>query len=337
MGCGSVADFGHLPAIKSTEGVELLAVYDPDFDRALAAQRKFGCQHAFCDPELFFGCGIDAVTITSPAPTHKANVLACAKHGLPALCEKPLAMGDDDAAEMITAMESAKLPLAVGFCYRFSPVALSILRMVREGRIGDVRALRLIYIWNLHGIHERDPDGRAFYSPARVARMEEGGPLVDCGVHQIDLARWWLGSPVKSWTAAGAWVENYTAPDFSYLHLSHENGALSTIEVSYSYTHTAADPLSAFTYQLVGSEGLIRYQRDRGIFEVRDASGTENLPWAHEKNFEGMYAEWARVLDTGDIGNMPTGADGLLATQIARDATDSLIALRPKVIPVRGA
>src|SRR5580704_19229536 len=121
MGCGSVADFGHLPAIKSTEGLELYSVFDPDFGRALEMQRKYGVPHAFCDPKLFFESGLDAVTISSPAPTHKANVLECAKRGLPALCEKPLAMNDADANTMIAAMDQAGLPLAVGFCYRFSP------------------------------------------------------------------------------------------------------------------------------------------------------------------------------------------------------------------------
>jgi predicted dehydrogenase len=328
MGCGSVADFGHLPAIRRTEGLELHSVFDPDFDRALLAQRRFGATHAFCDPKLFFESGIDAVTISSPAPTHMANVFECARRGLPALCEKPLAMNDADAEEMIAAMAKSGLPLAVGFCYRFSPVALEIARLVREGRVGEVRALRLIYIWNLHGIYELDKEGKPFYSPRRLDRMAEGGPLVDCGVHQIDLARWWLGREVVEWAAHGAWVENHKAPDHTYLHLRHEGGALTTVEVSYTYTHTAHDPISHFTYQLIGTEGLIRYDREAGLFEVRHKDGTDTLPWSHEKNFEGMYAAWARVLETGEIGNMPTGADGLIATQIARQATDAMIASR---------
>lgn len=326
MGCGSVADFGHLPAISSADDLALHAVFDPDFDRALAAQRKFGVPHAFCDPKLFFESGLDAVTIASPAPTHKDNVIECAARGLPVLCEKPLAMNDSDSAQMIEVMKAAKLPLAVGFCYRFSPVALEIARLVREGRVGEIRALRLIYIWNLHGIHEIDADGNPFYSPRRLDRMDEGGPLVDCGVHQIDLARFWLGREVEDWNGIGAWIEGHKAPDHTYLHMRHDGGTLSTVEVSYSYTHTSKDPISHFTYQLIGTDGLIRYDRESGLFEVRHKDGTDVMPWSYEKNFEGMYASWARVLETGEIGNMPTGDDGLIATRIARQATDAMIA-----------
>ena len=251
MGCGAVADFGHAAAISRTEGLHLQSVYDPIFEKAVDLQKKYGATHAFHDLELFFNSGIVAVSVASPAPVHKQNVFDCAQRGLPVLCEKPLAMNDADSAEMILTMERAELPLAVGFCYRFSPVALKIRDLVREGAIGKVRALRLIYIWDLHGIWDYDSAGLPFYSPRRQARMDEGGPMVDCGVHQIDLARWWLGEEVIDFRAAGAWVENHESPDHMYLHMTHESGALTTVEVSYTYGHTAKDPLPHFTYQLI--------------------------------------------------------------------------------------
>lgn len=335
MGAGSVADFGHLPAITATPGIEIHAIYDPIFERAVAAQKKFGAPHAFCDEELFFASGINAVSITSPAPTHKKNVLDCARLGFPVLCEKPIAMDDKDAREMIATMQSADLPFAVGFCYRFSPVAMEIKRLVATNVIGEVRSLRLIYIWNLHGIYEWDQNGRPFYSPARVARMDEGGPLVDCGVHQIDLARWWLGSEVESYSGVGGWVEDFEAPDHLYAHLRHASGALTSIEVAYTYCHTSKDPISHFSYHLMGTEGLIRYDREHGIFECRRKDGTDFLNWSHEKNFEGLYSEWHKTLTTGQLGHMPSGEDGLIATTIAREATNEAQRNRPEAIPLR--
>ena len=59
---------------------------------------------------------------------------------------------------------------------------------------------------------------------------------------------------------------------------------------------------SPLTYQLIGTEGLIKYDREAGLFEVRHEDGTDILPWSHEKNFEAMYASWSRVLETGEIG-----------------------------------
>lgn len=328
MGAGAVADFGHGPAIAAEPGLTLHSIYDPVFERAVALQKKFGAPHAFHDRDLFFNSGIEAVTICSPAPTHRENVLTCARKGFPVLCEKPLAMNDAEGEEMIQAMKHESLPLAVGFCYRFSPVAQEIKRLVEIKAVGEIRSLRLIYIWNLHGIYENDSEGRKVYSPQRVARMEEGGPMVDCGVHQIDLARWWLQSEVQSWTSAGAWVENFESPDHVFLHLRHESGTLSTVEMSFTYGHTIKDPISQFCYELIGTEGVIRYDRNAGTFEVRTENGTQYLPWSHEKNFEGMYSEWNQTLRTGELESMPTGVDGLVAVRISREATLAAIRTR---------
>jgi len=239
-------------------------------------------------------------------------------------------MNDEQAQEIINAMEKAGLLLAVGFCYRFSGAAMEIRRLVREGAIGQVRSLRLPYIWDLHGIYEWKPDGSPYYSPARAERMHEGGPMVDCGVHQVDLARWWLGREVIAQSSAGAWVEEYEAPDHCYLHLDHEGGTHTMVEMSFTYCHTAKEPISHLSYHLIGTEGILRYERESGTFEMRSRSETRHMPWSHEKNFEGMHAAFLHALETGDRGDLASGHDGLIATQITRKAVNDAIAARPR-------
>jgi len=334
MGCGAVADFGHIPALKAVPGLELVALMDPDEVHLRHLQHKHGIAAGYTESRAFFEHGLDAVVIASPAPAHKQNVFDCARHGLPVLCEKPIAMNDEDAEEMIAEMERNGLLLAVGLCYRFSHVAQHIRAMVAEGVIGDVRSLRLIYIWNLHGIYEWDAEGNRYYSPRRVARMQEGGPLVDCGVHQIDLARFWLGKEVVRTTSAAAWVEDYEAPDHVYLHMDHEGGAHTMVETSFTYCHTAKDPINHFSYHLIGTDGLIRYDRDRGEFEVRGRESTWFPGWSHEKNFEGMHAAFLQALETGDLGGLASGRDGLIATKIAREATEAAMACRAASAPM---
>ncbi len=325
VGCGAVANYGHLPAISETDGLELHALLDPDEQNLKAAQQRFQVPYAFTDPQAFYSSGIDAVVITSPAPCHFQNVLDAIRCGKPILCEKPLAMTEEEGNTMIAAAEAAGIPLFLGFTYRFSLAAQQIKALIRQKAIGDVRAVRLIYIWNLHGKYEIAPDGQRIPNPRREARMEEGGPMVDCGVHQIDLARWWLEDEIIRVSPVGIWVDNYEAPDHMVLHLDHEHHAHTLIEISYSYCHTAQDPISHFTYQIVGTEGLIRYDRELALFEVRSNAGTQFLPFSPEKNFAGMYEAFARALETGERGDLPTGRDGLIVTSIARRATDQVI------------
>jgi predicted dehydrogenase len=323
MGCGNVAEFGHLPAIAAVPDLDLVALYDPIPARSEANAAKFGGQ-AFIDSAAFFAAGLDVVAITSSAPAHLQNVLDAAKHHVHVMCEKPIAMTDAEGAQMIEAMAEARKEFFVGFCYRFSPVAVQIKRWVEQEIVGEIRALRLIYNWHLHGQFQHLPDGSWVESALYRGRMDEGGPLVDCGVHQIDLARWWLGSEVIDWTAAGAWIGQHEAPDHVWLHTRHDTGALTTVEVSYAHGHTAKEPRSTFTYELIGTGGVIRYDRDGYILEARHGQGTITVPGASEKNFPGMYAALVDHLNGGKIG-MPTAQDGLIATRIAREATESLI------------
>ena len=328
MGCGMIAEYGHLPAILATQGLEAWAVYDPNPDHAYGLQHKYGIPHGYTISSMFFESGIDAVVVASAAPAHLQNVQEAARYGFPVLCEKPLAMTDDDAALMIETMDSAGLMLATGFCYRYSGVAQAIKKLVAEGAVGEVRTLRLVYIWNLHGRDRVSSAGEIITNPYFHGRMIEGGPMVDCGVHQIDLARWWTSSEVADFQAMGSWVENYDAPDHVWLHMDHDSKAHTMVEMSFTYGHTARDPRSHFSYQLLGTDGVIRYDRDGWLFEVRTKHGTHRLPGSSEKNFEGMYAAWAKALETGDRADLPTGFDGLRATQIAREATEAVIARR---------
>jgi predicted dehydrogenase len=330
MGCGMIAQTAHLWAIAHAKGVQLVSAFDPDPQR-LRELRKAAPQidiQPYTDIDDFFKSPIDAVSITSPAPAHYQNVLDAARFGKHALCEKPLAMTERDGLAMIAAMAKAKKQLFVGLCYRFSPAALKIKELVENHAIGEVRSVRLVYIWDLHGRYTKLPDGRSVESAHYVGRMLEGGPMVDCGVHQIDLARFWLGSEVVRSRASGAWVADYQAPDHMWLHLDHANGCHTTVEISYSYAHTARDVDPHFTYELIGTEGVIRYDRENRQLVVRNSQGTTHYPWADEKNFQGMYEAFVRAVESGDPGYLATAQDGLASMQISRAATEAVIADR---------
>ncbi len=332
MGCGAVASFGHLPAIATTSGLEISALYDPDLARVNELGASYPNAWRFTDPEEFFKATIDAVVIASPAPAHYDNLKLCAQHGKHVLCEKPLGHTEQEALAMIDLMHQRGLMLFTGFCYRFSPVSLKIKELIESGEIGSVMAMRLIYLWALDGKYITGPDGARIANPRREARMLEGGPMVDCGVHLIDLARWWLNSEVVAHTGFGAWLEEYRAPDHVWLHLNLASGAVVHVETSFSYTATASDHLSQFTYEIIGTEGLIRYDRDGWRLEVRNGSGTHHHPGASEKNFYGMYTAFEEALRTGVPGHLPSGEDGVIATRVANEATEQAIVSRTELM-----
>jgi len=331
MGCGTVAGYGHLPALRNSTVWDLHAVFEPDPARRAAAQEKFGVPHAFDNVDAFFTSGLDAVAITSPAPCHLQNVRDAVRHGKPVLCEKPLAMTEQEGREMLAITQAANLPLFTGFTYRFGDEALKIKALLERRAIGILRTLRLVYIWNCHGRYELDAGGNRIEQRRREGRMREGGPMVDCGVHDIDLARWWTKSEVVRFEGMGSWVQDYAAPDHMWLHMDHANGAHTMAELSFTYCHTAKEPVHKYLYDLIGTDGVIRYDGLTGILEVRSSEGTQTIGVEQGKNFGDMYNGFAKALETGLPGNLASAEDGMIATRIARKATEDAIAKRINV------
>jgi predicted dehydrogenase len=341
MGCGTVAGYGHLPAIAETPGLSLHALLDPNRLHLDTAGERFKVppERRFTDADAFFASKLDAVSVTSPAPFHFENVMQAAKNGCHVLCEKPLAENEEDGWKMVEAMKRANKHLFVGFIYRFSEMATKIRDVIRAGGIGQLRSIRLIYIWDCHGkyvretgasasvVHpsdESDLQGRRL-NLRRDRFMREGGPLIDCGVHQIDLARWWTGSEVSRFTGHGTRIDDdHVVPDHVYVHLTHANGVHSMIETSFSYGHTCRDQQVQYLFEAIGTEGVIRFNRDTNSFTLAQPAGTTQFEFKPEKNFNAMYEQFRRAIETGDVGPFATGEDGIIATRIAREAVSQV-------------
>jgi xylose dehydrogenase (NAD/NADP) len=325
VGCGEVAGYGHLPALLRAERLDLVGVCDVSTDRLAAAPVPAEVTRCTSLEEM---PDLDALVVTSPAGVHAENVEWAARRGVPVLCEKPIAVDEATSLAMVEQMEAAGIPLWIAFTYRYSPVARRIRELVATGAVGEVRALRMVFLWDLHGAFQ-NRSARTGVNQRRIGRMREGGPLVDCGVHQIDLARWWLGSDLQVDHATGVWfdeLDGVGAPEHVTTHLSG-GGARVLVDISFAYGHRSPSRLPTFTYEVIGTEGVIRYRREERDFVVIDGAGRHELGWAPEKSFEGMYADLAAALH-GAQHALPTGRDGLAATRLALDATSRAVAVR---------
>jgi predicted dehydrogenase len=278
LGCGTVAGYGHLPAIVATRGLELAALVDPQRSHLDTAGERFGVplERRFTHvSQVLEHVRLDAVTVTSPAPCHFSNVIAAAQQGCHVLCEKPLAENEADGRQMIDVMKHANKHLFVGFIYRFSDMATRIREAIRNKEIGEVRSIRLIYIWDCHGkwargaagpaqsvVHpseEADAQGRRL-NLRRDRFMKEGGPIVDCGVHQIDLARWWTAARSS---ASASWHAHRRRPFLprSRLYSRHprQRRALDD-RIELLLRPHCQDQQVQYLFEAIGTDGVIRFK-----------------------------------------------------------------------------
>lgn len=98
--------------------------------------------------------------------------------------------------------------------------------------------------------------------------------------------------------------------------------------MSYSYHHTSGAKTKEFVYELIGTEGVIRYDRSAKSFRTDRASGCTDFELHDEKSFDGLYAEWARALEAGHSDLLTSAEAGMRVVEITRNATDQVIRSR---------
>ena len=178
----STADIGMAqvtPAIQAASNCDVVAIASRDGQRAGAAASQLGIPDSYGSyEELLAAQGLDAVYIPLPNDMHAEWVFKAAAAGKHILCEKPLAMSQREAFEMVAACESAGVKLQEAFMYRHHPSWIEAVRLVRSGAIGDLQAVQSWFSYSND-------------DPANIRnRMENGGgAIMDIGCYNINLSR----------------------------------------------------------------------------------------------------------------------------------------------------
>ena len=195
IGSGSIAQAVHIPGYQKVEGVKLAAFCDTNRKTLKAAAEKFGVKQTYTDyKKMLAAAKLDAVSVCTPNAFHAAPTIAALKAGAHVLVEKPIALNADEARRMAAAARKAKRLLMVAFNSRWRADVQYLKRCVESGMLGDIYYGEAVYL-RRRGI----PGWGVFVNK----ELSGGGPLIDVGVHMLDLALYLMGHP-KPTVAFGA-------------------------------------------------------------------------------------------------------------------------------------
>lgn len=186
IGAGNIAH-AHLDAYRKIPDAQIVAVCDPDPGRAQRVAAEYGIAHYFTDLDdmLQAGLALDAADVCVWNCCHASCTIKALNAGLHVLCEKPMAYTASEAEEMKAAAERNGKLLMIGFVLRFSDDARIAMDFIEKGYLGDIYYSKAQYV-RRHG----NPGGW-FCDKSRSG----GGPVIDLGVHVIDLTRYLMGNP----------------------------------------------------------------------------------------------------------------------------------------------
>lgn len=180
MGQGMVRRARDLDGVEVTAGVEIAA------ERRQAAEEEFDIS-AFRDLDAMLEADlVDAVYIATPNKVHAEQAVRCLQAGVHVFCEKPMAMNAAEGERMIAAAREADRKLTINFSYRATGEARALKSVADAGLLGDVYFARTAWL------RSRGIPGKGWFTDRELSG---GGPLIDLGVHRIDLALWLMGYP----------------------------------------------------------------------------------------------------------------------------------------------
>ena len=185
IGTGSIGG-AHLAASRECSGIEVAAVCDVDPGRGRRAAKEHGVPHVFTDHRTMLAEDVvDAVSVCTPNNTHMLLTLDAIKAGKDVLCEKPIVLNAQQAKRMVDAAKAGRRILMTAQSARYSSEAQFVKRLADAGRFGELYYGKAIWF-------RRDGIPRGWFQDRK---QSGGGPLIDLGVHAIDLLWWLMGRP----------------------------------------------------------------------------------------------------------------------------------------------
>jgi len=335
IGAGSISE-SHLNAYKENKEVEIFAICDLNKERAEAAAQKYGASHVYTDyNELLANPEIVAVSICTWNNTHAPISKAAVQAGKHVLVEKPLCRTVEEALDLQEAVRASGKILQVGFVRRYDPNAQMLNKFIQNGDVGE------IYYAKASSIRRLGNPGGWFSDVERSG----GGPLIDIGVHVIDLCWYMMGRPkVKSvsgntynklgnrnnienlnfYKAADYNAELNTVEDMTNALIRFENGASLMVDVSFTI-HAKKDEMIV---KLFGTKGGLEVDPEVSIITEKYNTILNVEPQVNSKGFhfsQAFQAEIDHFVNCVQTGSEPISPveDGVEIMKILRGIYES--------------
>ena len=224
IGFGRMGEF-YLDAMRKSDDWEVVYICDiSPVSRAYAASV---CPDARitsdCDT-VFSDESIDVVVLSTLADSRKELITKALSSGKHIIAEKPIAACPEDEKEMVSLAEASDRITAVDLYLRNSWYHTAIKDFIGSGEIGELAIIRVCHMTpGLAPGEGHEYEGPAFH---------------DCGMHYVDIARWYAGSEYKTWHAQALRMWDYKDPWWLQCHGTFMNGIVFDITQGFVYGQT---------------------------------------------------------------------------------------------------
>ena len=339
----------HLKGYAQNPDVTIVAIAGLDDERVRRSAAEYQVPKTYRHyEELLADQSIDAVSVCLPNFLHAPVTIAALESGKHVLVEKPLARNSAEGRAMIAAAEASGKVMMIAFNRRFRQDVLWLKRRIASGALGRIYYAKAFWMRRA-GIPRL---GSWFVSKEQAG----GGPLVDLGVHVLDMALFMLGEPEVRTVSAGTYAAfgprglkgwqsradigdtglEYEVEDLATAFLRLEGDAMLHLEASWA-THSSA--MDDFGITLYGTEGgaelfVRNYATENTVRLFTDIDGVASdtaIPVRSSEERSGLIDRFVdAVLGRGPAD--PSALEGLRRTAVLEACYASAAAGRELVL-----
>ncbi|MCL6455111.1 MAG: Gfo/Idh/MocA family oxidoreductase [Alicyclobacillus sp.] len=307
IGAGSISSL-HLGSYQKNPEAVIYAICDLNEERARAKAEQYGAEKVYTDYRaLLADPRVEAVSICTWNNTHAEIAIAALDAGKHVLVEKPLCQTVDQALQVEAAVRRSGKVLQVGFVRRYASNTEILKRFIDAGDLGE------IYYAKASCIRRLGNPGGWFADVERSG----GGPVIDLGVHIIDLCWYLMGRPkvqsvsantyhklgnrknvrnLSFYKAADYDADKNTVEDMANALIRFENGASLMVDVSFTL-HAKQDEIAVKLYGTRGGaeiepELLLVSERHDTILNITPQ--VDNLTFDFVQGFQNEIDSFVR-------------------------------------------
>ena len=314
---------GFAAAMQASDFWDVAAVYDICTSARTLARERLPNATIYDHPDAIFrDPSIDAVGLFTLADARPEQIRQSLAHHKHVLAEKPIAADAATEWQLVREIEASDRFVAVNLFNRNAWYHKDIQRFIAEGEIGQLAIIRVCHMTPGHMPLE--------------GHGPEGPPFHDCGMHYVDVARWYAQSEYHSWHAQGIRMWDYKEPWWVQAHGTFANGVVFDITQGFVYGHLAKEQPHNCYVDAIGSKGVARMRHDfvNATVELYGVNHTLQKTGAfNDKKLDVMVDVFARSILAGKNLGFPQARDSVIASEVSWAMLNDAISNDP---PARG-
>ena len=295
----------------------VVAIADPSLANAQARAGAFGIDAVYADAQAMFAASkLDAVDIAAPRETHAELVRLAASHGVPTICQKPLAPTFDAASQLVDDVNAiAGMRLMVHENWRFRPYYRLIAEWLREGRIGRVQQAQMTLLSS--GLIE---DARGLLPALErqpfIATLDRA-LVMEILIHHIDTLRFLLGEMTVVHARTGRSSDAMAGEDRATITFDTAAGA--TVLLLANLGAHGEPPALADRLTLIGERGTIKLEGNTLSCEgERPDIRRYDMPQCYADSYAAVISHFIDALASGAAFET-SPADNLRTLRLVED------------------